>query len=120
VRKHAGLMPPAPVQAAMVAALGDDEHVATQREIYRSRRNRLVEAFERVGFRIDHSEAGLYLWSTNGTDAWTTVAKLAKLGILVTPGSFYSAATPNHVRIALTLSDERIDAAVSRLAQISN
>jgi len=120
VRKHAGLMPPAPVQAAMVAALGDDEHVAVQREIYRSRRTRLVGAFERAGFRIDHSEAGLYLWSTNGTDSWTTVATLAEIGILVTPGSFYSAATPNHVRIALTVSDERIDAAVNRLAQISN
>jgi succinyldiaminopimelate transaminase len=120
VRKHAGLMPPAPVQAAMAAALGDDEHVAAQREIYRSRRTRLLDAFTTAGFRVDHSEAGLYLWVTEGQDAWTTVARLAELGILVTPGSFYSAATPDHVRVALTVTDERIDAAVARLAESSN
>ena len=39
-RKHAGLMPPAPVQHAMIAALGDDQHVAEQRERYRARRAR--------------------------------------------------------------------------------
>ena len=38
-RKHAGLMPPAPVQHAMIAALGDDAHVAAQRERYRVRRD---------------------------------------------------------------------------------
>ena len=37
VRKHSGMLMPAPVQAAMVAALGDDAHVAAQREIYRRR-----------------------------------------------------------------------------------
>ena len=120
VRKHAGLMPPAPVQAAMVAALGDDAHVSEQREIYRSRRARLLAAFTAAGFRVDHSEAGLYLWVTSGEDAWATVARMAELGILVTPGSFYSAETTQHVRVALTVTDERIDAAVSRLAQISN
>jgi len=120
VRKHAGLMPPAPVQAAMVAALGDDAHVAGQRAIYGTRRARLVEAFTAAGFRIDHSEAGLYLWATESKPAFDTVARLAELGILVTPGSFYSADTPNHVRIALTVTDERIDAAVQRLAQLSN
>ncbi|MGV8884594.1 MAG: succinyldiaminopimelate transaminase [Microbacteriaceae bacterium] len=120
VRKHAGLLPPAPVQAAMVAALDDDEHVAVQREIYRSRRGRLVQAFIGAGFRVDHSEAGLYLWATRGDDAWTTVAELAEIGILVTPGSFYSPMTTQHVRVALTVTDERIDAAVSRLAHSSN
>ena len=36
VRKHAGLMPPGPVQAAAVVALGDDAHVERQRERYRA------------------------------------------------------------------------------------
>ncbi|TBN57339.1 succinyldiaminopimelate transaminase [Glaciihabitans arcticus] len=120
VRKHAGLMPPAPVQAAMVAALGDDAHVAAQRAIYLDRRTRLLGAFEAAGFRIDHSEAGLYLWATAGEDCWATVARMAELGILVTPGSFYSADTTQHVRVALTVTDERIDAALARLAQTSN
>jgi succinyldiaminopimelate transaminase len=116
VRKHAGLMPPAPVQVAIIAALGDDEHVARQKEVYRARRQALRAAVEAAGFRIDHSEAGLYMWATKGADAWETVGELADRGILVVPGSFYSETATEHVRIALTVSDENVDAAVARLA----
>jgi len=45
VRKHAGMIVPAPVQAAMVAALGDDTHVAEQRARYGVRREVLARAF---------------------------------------------------------------------------
>jgi succinyldiaminopimelate transaminase len=116
VRKHAGLIPPAPVQAAMIVALGDEAHVAEQRVRYRSRRDRVKAAVEAAGFRIDHSEAGLYLWATRGEDAWQTVASLAELGILVVPGTFYGDNAPQHVRIALTVSDAQVDAVVERLA----
>jgi succinyldiaminopimelate transaminase len=119
VRKHAGLLPPAPVQAAMVAALGDDEHVAVQRERYRARRSRLLPALEAAGFRIDSSEAGLYLWATRGEDAWASVAALAELGVLVVPGSFYGETPATHVRVALTATDAAIDLAVERLALLA-
>ncbi len=120
VRKHAGLIPPAPVQAAMIAALGDHEHVAVQRERYRARRQVLGAALEGAGFRIDHSEAGLYLWATqDGRDAWETVAALAEIGILVAPGYFYGATASDHVRFALTATDERIAEAAKRLATFS-
>lgn len=115
VRKHAGLIPPAPVQAAMVAALGDDAHVAEQRERYRRRRAVLLPALEQAGFRIDRSEAGLYLWATRGEPGRQTVAALAELGILVVPGDFYGAVSDRHVRVALTASDAAIDAAAIRL-----
>ena len=120
VRKNLGLIPPAPVQAAMVAALGDDGHVALQRERYRARRQRLMPALMAAGYRIDDSEAGLYLWATRGDSALGTVAGLADLGIIVAPGTFYGDPRSQYVRIALTASDERIDAAVARLAGISN
>jgi succinyldiaminopimelate transaminase len=119
VRKHAGLIPPAPVQAAMIVALGDEAHVAAQRELYRSRRGRLVAAVEAAGFRIDHSEAGLYLWATRGQDAWQTVADFADVGVLVVPGTFYGDNAPQHVRIALTVSDEDAAAAADRIAGIA-
>ena len=115
VRKHAGMIMPAPVQAAMVVALRDDAHVEEQREIYGLRREKLVEAVERAGLRIEHSQAGLYLWATRDEDCWDTVSDLAGRGILVAPGSFYGPAGSKHVRIALTATDERIDAACSRL-----
>lgn len=117
IRKHLGLLPPAPVQAAMCAALADDAHVTEQRERYRTRRATLLAAVGAAGFHVDHSEAGLYLWITRGQDAWTTAAELAELGILSAPGTFYGESGSRHVRLALTASDERIALAANRLEE---
>jgi succinyldiaminopimelate transaminase len=116
VRKHAGMIVPRPVQEAMVAALTDDEALAAQRERYLRRRVVLRKALQDNGFEISHSEAGLYLWSTRGEDSLTTVGWLADRGILVAPGTFYGPTGGKHVRVALTATDERIDAAAERLA----
>ncbi|CAN5148719.1 succinyldiaminopimelate transaminase [soil metagenome] len=116
VRKNLGLQMPGPQQDAMIAALGDTEHAREQHARYLARRNVLKPALEAAGFRIDHSEGSLYLWSTRGEECWTTVAALAEAGILVAPGDFYGAAGARHVRIALTATDERIAAAARRLA----
>lgn len=115
VRKHAGMIVPAPVQAAMVAAFDDDVHADEQRARYARRRAGLRAAFERHGFRIDHSEASLYLWATRDEPCWETVAHLASLGILVGPGEFYGTAGARHVRVAFTATDERVAAAAARL-----
>ncbi|MEV7808281.1 succinyldiaminopimelate transaminase [Microbispora sp. NPDC088329] len=115
VRKHAGMMMPAPVQAATAAVLDDDAHADEQRERYARRRSVLRPALERAGWRVEHSAAGLYLWATNGTGCWDQVRALAERGILVAPGEFYGDAGRGHVRIAVTATDERVDAAVSRL-----
>jgi succinyldiaminopimelate transaminase len=117
VRKHAGLMLPGPLQAAMVAALDDDAHVAEQKERYRARRNILAPALQEAGFRIDSSEAGLYLWATEGRDAWASIGRLADLGILAGPGHFYGEFYPEHVRLSLTATDERIASAAERLRE---
>lgn len=116
VRKHAGMIVPAPVQAAMGAALDDDAHADEQKERYRSRRARLREAFEGAGWSVEHSEAGLYLWARHPDhDAWGAVAHLAERGVLVAPGDFYGIAGAGHVRVAFTANDERVQAAVKRL-----
>lgn len=118
VRKHAGLMLPAPLQEAMVVALDDDDAVRAQVERYRARRGILKPVLEASGFRIDHSEAGLYLWATAGEDAWTTMGRLADVGVLAGPGVFYGDFFPQHVRLSLTATDERIQAAAERLASL--
>ncbi|MEI6362974.1 MAG: succinyldiaminopimelate transaminase [Actinomycetes bacterium] len=115
VRKHIGMMVPAPIQAAAIAAFDDDEHVDLQREVYRSRREVLLTALTAAGFRIDHSEAGLYLWASRGEPCWDTVRWFAERGIVVTPGDFYGPAGAEHVRIALTGTDEHVASAVARL-----
>ncbi|TXJ07450.1 MAG: succinyldiaminopimelate transaminase [Aeromicrobium sp.] len=115
VRKHTGFMMPAPIAAAMQAALGDDAHVDEQRVRYVERRKRLQRALVNAGFEISHSEGSLYLWATRNEPCRYTVEWLAELGILVAPGEFYGARGANHVRVAFTATDERIDEAVERL-----
>ena len=115
VRKNLGLMMPGPQQRAMVAALDDDAHVEEQHARYAARRTTLRAALQSVGFRIDHSEASLYLWVSRDEPCWDTVAWLAERGILVAPGSFYGRAGEQHVRVAFTATDERGGAAAERL-----
>ena len=117
VRKNLGLMMPGPQQQAMRVALDDDAHVEEQHARYSRRRTQLWTALEAAGFRIDHSEASLYLWATRDEDCWETVAWLAERGILVAPGAFYGADGGRHVRVAFTATDERVAAAVERLSR---
>ena len=120
VRKHAGMIVPAPVQAAMVAALSDDVHAEEQRARYAARRTGLRTALEAAGWAVEHSAAGLYLWAAHPElDCWTSVQRLAGAGILVAPGEIYGRAGIRYVRVALTATDERIDAAVGRLAGLA-
>jgi succinyldiaminopimelate transaminase len=120
IRKHAGMMVSAPVQAAMTAALSDDAHAVQQRSRYAARRALLWPALEAAGWAVSHSEAGLYLWASHrDLDCRASVDRLAGLGILVAPGEIYGPAGARHIRVALTATDERIDAAITRLAALS-
>ncbi|NDE69033.1 MAG: aminotransferase class I/II-fold pyridoxal phosphate-dependent enzyme, partial [Microbacteriaceae bacterium] len=131
LRMHSGLMMPTPVQNAVIAALGDESHVQAEKAIYRKRREVLLEAVKAYGFEIAESQAGLYLWAygfeiaesqaglylwaTLGEDCWTTVNKMAELGILVVPGEFYDANGSQFVRFSLTATDEDIAEGAARL-----
>ncbi len=120
VRRHAGMMVPAPVQAAMAAALDDDDHADEQRARYAARRARLRAALASAGWLTEHSQAGLYLWATRpGLDGWGSVKMLADAGILVVPGEFYGPAGRDHIRVALTATDDRIAAAETRLRSLA-
>ena len=124
VRKHSGLMVPAPVQHAMAVALRDTEHVERQRGVYAARRALLLDALTDAGLDVDpDSAAGLYLWvadPANPTDSWALVNHLADLGILAAPGDFYGTAAHGRVRVALTATDERVAAAAKRIREAWN
>jgi succinyldiaminopimelate transaminase len=120
VRKHLGLIMPAPIQRAMAAALLSPEDIASQKERYRARREKLAAALTIAGFEISHSEAGLYLWVSRGEECWKTVGWAAERGILVTPGEFYGERGANFVRVALTATDDDISRAVERLSSHTN
>jgi aspartate/methionine/tyrosine aminotransferase len=116
VRKHMGMMVPLPIQKAVTVALSDESHVREQATRYKNRRKVLSDALEPLGFTIEFSEAGLYIWCTRGEEDWSTVQWFAERGVLVTPGRFYGDKGARYVRIALTASDAKIAEAVSRLA----
>jgi succinyldiaminopimelate transaminase len=121
VGRQAGMIVPAPVQAAMTAALSDDEHAVEQKARYGARRGVLAAGLTGAGFTIEHSEAGLYLWATRpGLDCWAACELLAaECGILVGPGSMYGSAGSDYIRVALTATDERVAAAGARLRALA-
>lgn len=123
-RKHTGMLVPAPVQAAMLAALNDDQHVHDQKARYRTRRDQLLSALSASGLDVDHSEAGLYLWTraastvpgqARAQDSWDLVRRFAQAGIVVGPGVFYGEAGNGYVRVALTATDHTVAQAAQRL-----
>lgn len=115
LRMHAGLNTPEPAQKAMIAALGDEAHVAEQKGRYRARRELLLGAIRDYGFKVADSEAGLYLWATLEEDCWKTVDRMADLGIVVVPGAFYVLGESQYVRFSITATDSDIAEGASRL-----
>ncbi len=119
VRRHAGMMVPAPVQAAAAAALGDDAHVDLQRARYADRRARLVPALEALGLHHDGGPSAFYLWlrdhGDDTNDGWGVAALLARRGIVVAPGDLYGAPGVRHARLALCIPDARLGLALERL-----
>ncbi len=118
VRKHAGLMMPAPIQAAAAAALGDDVHVAEQRRRYETRRELMLAGLAALGLVHDGGPAPFYLWLRSEDqvdDGWELAARLAEAGTLVAPGGLYGAAGADHVRLALTQPTDRLELVLERL-----
>jgi succinyldiaminopimelate transaminase len=124
VRQHAGLMVPGPVQAAAVAALADDDHVAVQRVRYRERLDYLASVLEADGCACELPEGGFYLWvpvPARWSDAWAMAEALASNGgILVAPGDLYGEkgeTSAQHVRIAVVQPMERLELVGRRLRE---
>ncbi|MEY4985997.1 MAG: hypothetical protein RLZZ359_883 [Actinomycetota bacterium] len=115
LRMHSGLNTPGPVQRAMAVALGDEEHVRVEKEIYRERRTVLLDAIRDYGFELAESQAGLYLWATLHEDCWKTVDRMAELGIIVVPGTFYGPSNDKYVRFSITATDDKIAEGARRL-----
>ena len=117
VRQHAGFMVPAPVQAAVALAYGDDEHVELQRERYRRRLEVLSGALNHFGVETSMPQGTFYLWCWGqGRNGWELAELIAKAsGLVVSPGELYGERGRDHVRVALVQPDERVELAAQRL-----
>jgi succinyldiaminopimelate transaminase len=117
VRKHAGFMVPGPVQAAAVAAYGDDAHVDQQRAVYQRRLSLLATMLGALDVVCPLPAGAFYLWApAPGGDAWGLAKRLAvEAGVVTSPGEFYGPAGSGHVRIAAVQPDDRLELAAARL-----
>jgi len=119
VRRHAGMMVPAPVQAAAAAALGDDLHVDAQRARYAERRARLTPALAALGLVHEGGPSAFYLWlrdhEDETSDGWGIADLLARRGVVVAPGDLYGPPGARHARLALCIPDDRLGLALERL-----
>jgi succinyldiaminopimelate transaminase len=118
LRKHAGFMVPGPIQAAAIAAWGDDAHVDEQRDRYRRRLELLRGALATIGVDAPMPDGAFYLWaSAPDGDAWALTRRLAETaGALVSPGEFYGPDGAGHVRIAVVQPDDRLELVAKRLS----
>ncbi|HEX2850566.1 MAG TPA: succinyldiaminopimelate transaminase [Acidimicrobiales bacterium] len=117
VRKHAGFMVPAPVQAAAAAALGDDAHVDEQRARYLERLELFRDVLAAAGSAAALPAGGFYLWvGAPDGDAWGFAERLAaEGGVLVAPGDTFGPEGADHVRVAMVQPTERLELVARRL-----
>jgi LL-diaminopimelate aminotransferase len=110
------------IQVAGIEALeGDQQCLADMREIYTQRRDILVEGLKKLGINVEPPKATFYVWfevPAGYTSASFAALLLEKSGIVATPGNGFGAPGEGYVRMALTVSKERLSEAVDRMAEI--
>lgn len=111
-----------PVQIAAVAALdGPQDHVATARDIYKKRRDVLVESFGRAGFDIPSPPATMFAWApiperfAHMGSVEFAKDLLDKTGVAVAPGLGFGERGDTHIRLALVENEQRIRQAARSL-----
>lgn len=115
---------PAFIQDASIAALNDAEHVAQMRNIYKNRKDKVIQALAGAGLPECKSDATFYLWQKApvGMTGVDLAKKFLDTGIVVTPGAWISDKTEDginpgadYVRFALVPTDAEVDEAVERI-----
>jgi len=91
------------------------------RDMYRRRRDRFVEGTRKLGWDVPSPKAGLYVWfpvPRAGMSSMAFAEKALEAGVIMLPGSGFGAAAEGFVRVALTVTEERIAEAVRRLGTL--
>lgn len=110
------------VQWAGIKALEADQScVAEMQKIYQARRDALIGGLRKIGLNPETPRATFYVWcpvpaAYKSRDF--TALLLREAGIVTTPGSGFGEPGEGYVRLALTVSKERIEEAVSRIAKL--
>jgi len=114
-RPTVGTAPQEFVQRASIVAWDDEEHVARARDTYRRKRELLLGALERRGYRVVGSRAGMYLWVEARPEV---VPRLLEHGVVVSPGEFFGPSGAGYVRFALVPTEEECRRAAAILEEV--
>lgn len=110
------------IQMAGIEALeGDQGCLDTMRQIYTERRDILVAGLRQLGLKVEPPKATFYVWflvPEGHNSASFAAILLEKAGIVATPGNGFGDPGEGYVRMALTVSKERLQEAVKRMAAI--
>jgi LL-diaminopimelate aminotransferase len=110
------------IQIAGIAALDSDQScVAENCRIYQERRDILVGGLKKLGYEVDVPKATFYVWLPvpQGFDSMKFTAHLLEqAGIVTVPGNGFGEPGEGYVRLALTVSKERLEEALARLAKL--
>jgi aspartate/methionine/tyrosine aminotransferase len=119
-RPSTGAAPQEFVQRASVVAWGDENHVARTREAYGRKRQVLLQALTRSGWRVAASEATMYLWVeiASGESSEACAERLLGHGVVVAPGAYLGAAGEGYIRIALVPTLEECARAAAILEDV--
>jgi succinyldiaminopimelate transaminase len=114
LRPHIGTASPDFVQAAAIAAWGDQRHVDERREIFRAKREVVLGNLADAGIEVSGSEAGLYVWfrAPGGDDAAYAEALLRER-IVASPGRAFGPGGTGWLRLALVPTVEGCRAAMA-------
>lgn len=111
------------VQYAGIAALeGPQDSVRQMRQVYRERRDIVLQGLNSLGWQVDPPRAAIYVWVPapprySSTDFAELV--LEKAGVVITPGIGYGSYGEGYFRISLTIPTERLTEAFRRLQGIA-
>ncbi|RLC31222.1 MAG: LL-diaminopimelate aminotransferase [Deltaproteobacteria bacterium] len=108
-------------KAGMAALRGDQSCVREMTEVYRQRRDLMVDGLVRTGFEVESPRATFYLWvrvPPGYTSTRLATRLLEEAGLVVTPGNGFGDPGEGYFRIALTQTRKRLAEAIDRLKKI--
>jgi len=114
---------PNAVQYMGIEALkSTDEEIRTRNDIYQSRRDKVIEALEKIGLDVDPPKASLYVWAKipeGYTSAEFAELILEEADIVVTAGNGYGPSGEGYIRLSLTISEEDLNEGIKRLQELN-
>lgn len=109
-------------EAAIEALTGDQSPVARMRKIYQARRDLACDLLSRKGFSFEIPKATFYMWvkTPEGLSSSEFVGRiLTETGVVLTPGNGFGRHGEGYFRISLTVGEDRLTEALTRIEAVN-